>query len=83
MFVKGKRNNSIQLVAGGKHLQTDTWSTAGIIVGLMLILYTKLPWLDGVVALFFAALILYTGYHILRGPSPVSWMRRTDSCCRT
>jgi cation diffusion facilitator family transporter len=63
---KGKRNNSIQLIAGGKHLQTDTWSTTGIIVGLALIWYTKLPWLDGVVALFFAGLILYTGYHILR-----------------
>jgi cation diffusion facilitator family transporter len=63
---KGKRNNSIQLVAGGKHLQTDTWSTTGIIVGLALIWYTKQAWLDGVVALLFAGLILYTGYHILR-----------------
>ncbi|HET6253242.1 MAG TPA: cation diffusion facilitator family transporter [Puia sp.] len=63
---KGKRNNSMQLVAGGKHLQTDTWSTTGIIVGLILIRYTKEPWLDGVVALFFAGMILYTGYHILR-----------------
>ena len=63
---KGKRNNSIQLVSGGKHLQTDTWSTSGLIVGLILIWYTKLPWLDGVVALLFAGLILYTGYHILR-----------------
>jgi cation diffusion facilitator family transporter len=63
---KGKRNNSMQLVAGGKHLQTDTWSTTGIIFGLILIWYTKLPWLDGVVALLFAGLILYTGYHILR-----------------
>jgi cation diffusion facilitator family transporter len=63
---KGKKNNSIQLVAGGRHLQTDTWSTTGIIVGLILIWYTKLAWLDGVVALLFAGLILYTGYHILR-----------------
>lgn len=63
---KGNRNNSMQLVAGGKHLQTDTWSTTGIIIGLVLIQYTKLPWLDGVVALFFAGMILYTGYHILR-----------------
>jgi cation diffusion facilitator family transporter len=63
---KGKRNNSMQLVAGGKHLQTDTWSTAGIIVGLILIWYTKQAWLDGVVALIFSVLILYTGYHILR-----------------
>jgi cation diffusion facilitator family transporter len=63
---KGKRNNSIQLVSGGKHLQTDTWSTAGIIVGLILIRYTKQAWLDGAVALIFSGLILYTGYHILR-----------------
>lgn len=63
---KGKRNNSVQLVAGGKHLQTDTWSTTGIIVGLILIWYTKQAWLDGVVALLFSGLILYTGYRILR-----------------
>ena len=63
---KGKRNNSIQLVSGGKHLQTDTWSTTGIIIGLIAIWYTKLVWLDGVVALVFAAFIIYTGYHILR-----------------
>jgi cation diffusion facilitator family transporter len=63
---KGKKNNSMQLEAGGRHLQTDTWSTCGIIVGLILIWYTKIVWLDGVVSLLFAAFILYTGYHILR-----------------
>jgi cation diffusion facilitator family transporter len=63
---KGRKNKSMQLEAGGKHLQTDTWSTAGIIVGLILIWYTKLPWLDGAVSLLFASFILYTGYHILR-----------------
>jgi len=63
---RGRRNNSMQLVAAGKHLQTDTWNTTGIIVGLILIYFTKAPWLDGLVALLFAALILYTGYHILR-----------------
>jgi cation diffusion facilitator family transporter len=63
---KGRKNNSMQLEAGGKHLQTDTWSTGGIIVGLILIRYTKLPWLDGAVSLLFAGFILYTGYHILR-----------------
>jgi cation diffusion facilitator family transporter len=63
---RGKRNNSIQLIAGGRHLQTDTWSTTGIIVGLVLIWFTHLKWLDGVVALVFASFIIYTGYHILR-----------------
>ena len=63
---KGRKNNSMQLEAGGKHLQTDTWSTCGIIVGLILIWYTKRVWLDGVVSLLFAGFIFYTGYHILR-----------------
>jgi cation diffusion facilitator family transporter len=63
---RGKRNNSMALLAGGKHLQSDTYSTLGIIVGLILIWFTKLSWLDGVVSLVFAGIILYTGYHILR-----------------
>jgi cation diffusion facilitator family transporter len=63
---KGKRNGSIALEAGGRHLQTDTWSTIGIIIGLALILYTKQTWIDGAVSIVFAGIILYTGYHILR-----------------
>lgn len=63
---KGKKNNSLALMASGKHLQTDTWSTIGIIIGLGLILFTGQKWLDGVVAIIFAFIIIYTGYKILR-----------------
>ena len=63
---RGKLNNSIALQAGGRHLQSDTYSTVGIIAGLVLIRITGLVWLDGVVSLIFAGIILYTGYHILR-----------------
>ncbi|HEX6426330.1 MAG TPA: cation diffusion facilitator family transporter [Niastella sp.] len=62
----GKKNNSLALVASGKHLQTDTYSTIGIIIGLLLIRMTKLAWLDSVTAIIFAFIIIYTGYHILR-----------------
>ena len=62
----GRRNNSMALQAGGKHLQSDTYSTLGIIVGLVVIWFTHLGWLDGVVSIIFATIILYTGYHILR-----------------
>ncbi|OQP46731.1 cation diffusion facilitator family transporter [Niastella populi] len=62
----GKKNNSLALVASGKHLQTDTWSTLGIILGLVLIRLTRLAWLDSVTAIVFAFIIMYTGYHILR-----------------
>ncbi|MEO6317041.1 MAG: cation diffusion facilitator family transporter [Chitinophagaceae bacterium] len=63
---KGRKNNSLALMASGKHLQTYTWSTIGIIVGLGLILLTGYKWLDGVVAIIFAFIIIYTGYGILR-----------------
>lgn len=63
---KGNRNNSLALIASGKHLQSDTYSTIGIIAGLILISLTHLAWLDSVVALLFAIIIIITGYKIIR-----------------
>ena len=62
----GKKNNSLALISSGKHLQTDTWSTLGIVVGLILILFTNLVWLDSAIAILFSLFILFTGYKILR-----------------
>ena len=62
----GKRNNSAALMASGKHLQTDTWSTGGIIIGLALLYYTGYQWIDSVVALVFGLFIIYAGYDIVR-----------------
>ena len=62
----GKRNNSMALMASGKHLQTDTLSTAGIILGLVILYFTGLRWIDSVVALIFGAIIMIAGYKILR-----------------
>jgi cation diffusion facilitator family transporter len=63
---KGRNNNSLALVASGKHLQSDTYSTIGILVGLTLLYFTGLVWIDSAVALVFAFLIVYTGYRIVR-----------------
>jgi len=62
----GRANNSLALIASGKHLRADTWSTLGIIAGLLLIYFTGLKWIDSVVAVLFALFIIYTGYHIMR-----------------
>jgi cation diffusion facilitator family transporter len=62
----GKKNNSLALMASGRHLQTDTYSTAGIIVGLVLIFWTQLLWIDSAVAILFGSYIIYTGYKIIR-----------------
>ena len=41
-----RKHQSIALVAGGKHLQSDTYSTIGLVVGLILLLLTKMVWID-------------------------------------
>lgn len=63
---QGRKNNSLALAASGKHLQTDTYSTAGIIVGLLLITFTGKMWIDSAVAIGFGLFIIYTGYKIIR-----------------
>ncbi|MCW3081594.1 cation diffusion facilitator family transporter [Segetibacter sp.] len=62
----GKRNHSLALQASGRHLQTDTWSTLAIIVGLLLMVVTRLYWLDKAIAVLMAAYIIYNGYKIIR-----------------
>lgn len=63
----GRQNNSVALQASGKHLQSDTYTTVGIVVGLIIVYFTGIVWLDSVVAILFALIIIRTGYKILRG----------------
>ena len=62
----GERNNSLVLISSGKHLQSDTYSTLGIIAGLILIRFTQINWIDSIVAILFSFIILYTGFKIIR-----------------
>jgi cation diffusion facilitator family transporter len=62
----GKNTNSLVLIASGKHLKTDTYSTTGIIIGLILLYFLRTPWIDSVVAILFAFIIMFTGYKIVR-----------------
>ena len=62
----GQKNNSAALIASGRHLQTDTVSTVGIIAGLALLYFTGYRWIDSAVAILFGCYIIYTGYHIIR-----------------
>lgn len=62
----GRQNYSLALQATGRHLQTDTYSTLAIIAGLVLMLVTKMFWIDKVIALVMSGFIMYSGYKILR-----------------
>ncbi|MEO5967146.1 MAG: cation diffusion facilitator family transporter, partial [Ferruginibacter sp.] len=73
----GKKNNSLVLIASGKHLKSDTLTTLGIFVGLLLMLIFKYPWIDSSVAVIFASIIIFTGIKIIRS-SVAGIMDETD-----
>jgi len=73
----GKRNKAEAMVADGKHLMTDTYTSMGLVLGLVLVQYTHLLWLDGVIALLMGCMILVTGYQLLR-KSLAGLMDETD-----
>jgi cation diffusion facilitator family transporter len=62
----GKKNKSLALLASGRHLMSDSYSTFGIIAGLLIIYFTRIIWIDGAVAMIFGLIIIYTGYKIIR-----------------
>jgi cation diffusion facilitator family transporter len=61
----GKRYNSITLEADSRHLMTDVWTTAGVLVGIALVWITGWIRLDPIIALLVAVNILFTGYRLL------------------
>jgi cation diffusion facilitator family transporter len=62
----GRRHRSLTVESAGRHLKSDAYSTAALVVGLLLLWVTGWRWLDSLVALIFAAFIILTGYRVLR-----------------
>jgi len=63
---QGTRTGSLALVSSGQHLKSDSYSTAGIIVGLVLIIIFKVSWLDNAVAILFGLWITWVGMKVVR-----------------
>lgn len=61
-----RAHHSVALEASGRHLQSDTWTTVGIVGGLILLRFTGIAWIDSGVAIIFAILIIVEGYRIIR-----------------
>lgn len=62
----GKRTDSITLIADGKHILTDVYTTVGVLAGLVLVNITGWYWLDGAIACLVAANILVMGAGLIR-----------------
>jgi cation diffusion facilitator family transporter len=62
----GRRNRSIILIANGKHVLTDCWTSLGVVSGLLLVIATGWRPLDPLCALGVAANILWSGGKLMR-----------------
>lgn len=63
---QGKRHKSIILVANGKHVLTDSWTSLGVIVSLVLVMYTGWLPFDPIVAILLALNIVWSGGKLIR-----------------
>ena len=62
----GRNLASLTLVADGKHVLSDFYTSAGIVVGLLLVRLTGLAWLDPLVAAVVALNLMWTGARLVR-----------------
>ena len=63
---KGKLTESLALVADGKHILTDAYTSVGVVIGLILVLITNQYILDPLIAIIVALNIIFTGYKLIR-----------------
>ena len=61
----GAAHRSVTLTADGKHLLTDVWTSAGVIVGVLLVALTGWQRLDPIVAALVGLNILVTGFRLV------------------
>lgn len=60
-----KLTGSQALEADGLHLQSDVWTSVGVLVGLALMQLTGWAWLDSVIAIFVAGIIFRAGWRMV------------------
>lgn len=66
MLRKAREVRSIALEGDARHLITDVWTSAGVVVGLLGVMATGWQWLDPLLAIMVALNILREGVHLMR-----------------
>ena len=66
MLRKAREHRSIALEADARHLFTDVWTSAGVVLGLLAVIGTGWLWLDPLVAIAVALNIVREGVSLLR-----------------
>ncbi|MCC2674040.1 MAG: cation transporter [Ramlibacter sp.] len=65
MLQSGRAYRSIALEGDARHLMTDVWTSAGVVVGVALVMATGWLWLDPVVGILVAVNILREGVRLV------------------
>jgi cation diffusion facilitator family transporter len=65
MFRSAKAHRSIALEADARHLVTDVWTSAGVVIGIAGVAWTGWLWLDALVAMGVAINILWEGAQLM------------------
>lgn len=65
MMIASREHRSIALEADARHLYTDVYTTAGVVVGLVLVHFTGWLWLDPLLAIGVALNILREGIRLV------------------
>jgi cation diffusion facilitator family transporter len=63
---RGKKTSSLILIANGKHVLTDSWTSFGVVAGLVLTMWTGWLPFDPIVAILVAVNILWEGGKLVR-----------------
>ncbi|MBK6679318.1 MAG: cation transporter [Ignavibacteriales bacterium] len=62
----GKKTNSLTLIADGKHVLTDSYTSLGVLIGVTIVFFTDIEIIDPLFAIFVGMNIIYTGYALMR-----------------
>ena len=65
LYKVARETNSVALEADALHLKTDVYTSAGVAIGLTLIMVTGIKWLDPIIAILVAVFILRESYILL------------------
>jgi len=65
MLAESRRHRSIALEADARHLYTDVWTSAGVVVGVVAVQLTGWLWLDPAVAIGVAINIIREGARVV------------------
>lgn len=65
LLYTGKKYHSLVLIANGKHVLTDMWTSVGVVVGVLVVYLTDIKWLDPLIAIGVGINIIFTAARLL------------------